>query len=187
MRTDHVNCTLTLLTTSHHVSPFFPDFVAIFTLITILGNAHRPCKLYFNNTNNSTSCLSFFSWFFPDFLIIFTLLTILGNAHRPCLHLLSIHNNLTTKEYIVQKKPCHLDHNWQSYIETFIFAKNDDQVMTCAKDHLNLRWVQTILGARHPLVVLGNINRYKQLHRAHGEVVCICFEHCENNIRKKIL
>ena len=37
-----------------------------------------------------------------------------------------VHNNLTTKEYIVQKQLCYLDHNWQSYIETFIFAKNDD-------------------------------------------------------------
>ena len=89
MHIDHVNCTSMLLTTPHHVSPFFPDF-------------------------------------FPDFLIIFTLLTILGNAHRPCLHSLSFHNNLTINEYRVQKKPCHLDHNCQSYIETFIFAKNDD-------------------------------------------------------------
>ena len=127
MCTDHVHNTSTLLTMVYIISlRFFSDFLAIFTLITILGNAHRPCKLYLNNTNNSTSCLSFFSCFFPDFLIIFTSLTILGNAHRPCLYLLSIHNNLTTKEYIVQKKLCHLDHDWQSYIETFIFAKNDD-------------------------------------------------------------
>ena len=52
----------------------------------------------------------------------------------------AFHNNLTTKEYIVQKKPCHLDHNWQSYLETFIFAKNDDEAMTCTKDRLNLCW-----------------------------------------------
>ena len=149
---------------------FFSDFLAIFTLITILENVHRPCKLYLNIINNSTSCLSFF----PDFLILYPLITILGNAHRPCLNLLSLHNNLTTKEDIVLTKPCHLDHNWQSYIETFIFAKNDDWAMMCAKDRL-------------PLVVLWNINIYKQVHRACSEVVCICFEHCENNIRKKIL
>ena len=64
--------------------------------------------------------------FISDVLGIFPSITILGNAHRPCLHLLSLHNNLTTKVYIVQKKPCDLDHNWQRYIETFIFAKNDD-------------------------------------------------------------
>ena len=34
-----------------------------------------------------------------------------------------VHNNLTTKEYIVQKKLCHLDHNWQSYIETLFSLK----------------------------------------------------------------
>ena len=91
------------LSTSYLSIFFFSDFLAIFTLITILGNTHSPCKLYLNIINNFTSCLSFFSWFFPDFLIVFTLLTILGNAHRPCLHLLSLHNNLTTKVYIVQK------------------------------------------------------------------------------------
>ena len=130
MHTDHVNNIPTLLTMVYIIYLYFfrifSDFRAIFTLITILGNAHRPCQLYLNIINNFTSCLSFFSWFFPDFLIVFTLLTILGNAHRPCLHLLSLHNNLTTKVYMVQKKPCDLDHNWQSYIETFIFAKNDD-------------------------------------------------------------
>ncbi|KIK00359.1 hypothetical protein K443DRAFT_100507 [Laccaria amethystina LaAM-08-1] len=36
----------------HHVYyffSFFPDFLAIFTLLTIFGNAHRPCKQYPNN------------------------------------------------------------------------------------------------------------------------------------------
>ena len=111
-----------------HASSFLlsiPDFLIIFTLLTILWNVHRPCKQYLNIIDNSTSCLYFFSSFFPHFIIIFTLLTILGNVHRSCLHLLSFYN-ITTKEYIVQKKPCDLDHNWQSYIETFISAKNDD-------------------------------------------------------------
>ena len=85
---------------------------------------HVNCTLTLSTTLNHVS--PFFPDFFPDFLIVFTLLTILGDAHRPCLCLLSLHNNLTTKVYIVQKKPCDLDHNWQSYIETFIFAKNDD-------------------------------------------------------------
>ena len=84
MQVDH---TSTLPTTLHHVSPFFPDFFSDylirFTLLTILGNVHRPCKLYLNILNNSTSCLSFFPAFIPDFLIIFTLITILGDAHRP--------------------------------------------------------------------------------------------------------
>ena len=48
-------------------SDFFSDFLAIFTLITILGNAHRPCKLYLNIIHNSTSYLSFFSWIFLIF------------------------------------------------------------------------------------------------------------------------
>ena len=61
----------------------FPDYLTRFTLLTILGNVHRPCKLYLSILNNSTSCLSFFPEFIADFLIIFTLITILGNAHRP--------------------------------------------------------------------------------------------------------
>ena len=45
----------------------FSLYLAIFTLITISGNLHRPCKLYLNIINNFTSCLSFFSWFFSWF------------------------------------------------------------------------------------------------------------------------
>ena len=98
MRTDHVNNTPTLLTMVHIIYFYFflifPDFLSIFTLITILGNGHRPCTLYFNIINRYTSYLSFLSQLFahflimfaiiPDILIIFTLLTILGNVHRPC-------------------------------------------------------------------------------------------------------
>ena len=88
LRTDHVNNTPTLLTMVYIVYLYlfliFSDFLAIFTWITILRNAHRPCKLYLNIINNFTSCLSLFSWFFPDFVAIFILITILGNAHRPC-------------------------------------------------------------------------------------------------------
>ena len=55
MCTDHVNCTSTLSTTLHHVSPFFPDFLIIFTLLTILGNAHRPCLHSLSFHNNLTT------------------------------------------------------------------------------------------------------------------------------------
>ena len=48
----------------------FPDFLSIFTVITILGNAHRPCKLHLNIINKYTSCLSIFSWPLFYFLLI---------------------------------------------------------------------------------------------------------------------
>ncbi|KIJ90236.1 hypothetical protein K443DRAFT_116898, partial [Laccaria amethystina LaAM-08-1] len=93
--TDHVNSAPTLSTTVY----------AIFALLTIFGNVHRPCKHYSNivsnNHVNSTPTMSttvyimsniFFS-FFPDFLAIFSLLTIFGNAHRPCKW---YPNNITT-------------------------------------------------------------------------------------------
>ncbi|KIJ96304.1 hypothetical protein K443DRAFT_107470 [Laccaria amethystina LaAM-08-1] len=49
----HANSTPTLSTTVYIMSiifvSFFPDFLAIFALLTIVGNAHRPCKQYPNN------------------------------------------------------------------------------------------------------------------------------------------
>ena len=67
MRTDHVNCTLTLSTSTHDVSPFFPDFfpdfLIIFALITILGSAHRPCKQY----PNIITTIPIFFWFYYYF------------------------------------------------------------------------------------------------------------------------
>ena len=67
MRTDHVNCTLTLSTCTHDVSPFFPDFfpdfLIIFALITILGSAHRPCKQY----PNIITTIPIFFWFYYYF------------------------------------------------------------------------------------------------------------------------
>ena len=54
----------------HHVysfSFFFSDFLAIFALLTIFGNMHRPCKQY--PILSTTICImsllffSFFSWF----------------------------------------------------------------------------------------------------------------------------
>ena len=63
MRTDHVNCTLTLSTSTHDVSPFFPHFLIIFALITILGSAHRPCKQY----PNIITTIPIFFWFYYYF------------------------------------------------------------------------------------------------------------------------
>ena len=37
--------------------PFFPDFLAIFILVTIFGNVHRPYQQYPNNVNDSHSVL----------------------------------------------------------------------------------------------------------------------------------
>ncbi|KIJ94701.1 hypothetical protein K443DRAFT_30806, partial [Laccaria amethystina LaAM-08-1] len=96
MRTDHVHPTPTLSTIVNTISIQFFCFLAIFSLVTIIGNVHRPCRYYsniFNNNHaNSTPTLSItvyimsilFVSFFPDFLAIFALLTIFGNAHRPC-------------------------------------------------------------------------------------------------------
>ena len=73
---------------------FSPDFLAMFVLIAILGNAHRPCKHYSNIVYNSLHhvypCFLFFFWFF---LAIFALLTIFGNVHRPCKQYPNIVNN----------------------------------------------------------------------------------------------
>ena len=56
MCTDHVNSTPILSTTVYIMSvffSFFPDFLVIFTSITILENAHRPCKHLSNITTPS--------------------------------------------------------------------------------------------------------------------------------------
>ena len=71
---------------------FFPAFVAIFALITIFGNVHRPCRHNPNVVNNCLHDGNSFSLYFPDFLAIFTLITIFGNAQRPCKQL----SNITT-------------------------------------------------------------------------------------------
>ena len=50
------HCTSTLWTSTPHISLLFSDLLLIFnyfSLITILGNMHRPCKLYFNIINKS--------------------------------------------------------------------------------------------------------------------------------------
>ncbi|KIK07038.1 hypothetical protein K443DRAFT_31707, partial [Laccaria amethystina LaAM-08-1] len=67
--TDHVNTTPKMST------------ITIFALLTIFGNAHRPCKHYPNIVNNG---VHYVSSFFPDFLAIFALITIFGNVHTPC-------------------------------------------------------------------------------------------------------
>ena len=84
-------CTQTMPTVSHIVNNslfffflIFPDFLAIFALITILGNAHRPCKHYPSIVNNSICHVYSVSPIFPNFLAIFALITIFSNAHRPC-------------------------------------------------------------------------------------------------------
>ena len=93
MRTDHVNNIPTLLTMVYlkclHFFLICSDFLAILTLITLLGKAHRPL----NCTSTLLPTLHHVSAFFPDFLIIFMLLTILGNAHRPYLNIV---NNFTS-------------------------------------------------------------------------------------------
>ena len=80
----------------HHVYSvflFFSDFLAIFALLTIFGNAHRTCKQYPNIVNNSLHHVCSFFLFFPEFLAIFTSIIILGNAHRPCKQYPNIVNN----------------------------------------------------------------------------------------------
>ena len=62
----------------------FSDVLVIFALITILGNAHRPCEQYPNIVSNHLQHTSSFLLIIPDFQIIFTVPRILGNAHRPC-------------------------------------------------------------------------------------------------------
>ena len=65
MPTDHVNITPTLSRTvyimSIHFFSFSPDFLAIFPLLTIFGNVHRPCKQYSNIINNILHHVYFFS------------------------------------------------------------------------------------------------------------------------------
>ena len=71
----------------------FPDVLVIFALITILGNAHKPCEQYPNIVSNCLQHAYSFLLIIPDFLIRFTLLTILGNAHRPCKQYTNIVDN----------------------------------------------------------------------------------------------
>ena len=88
MRTDHVSTAATLPITVHIMSILFflifPDFQAIFALITILGNVYRLCKHYPNIVNNSICQVYSFFLIFPNFLAIFALIAIFRNAHRPC-------------------------------------------------------------------------------------------------------
>src|ERR1700749_3466306 len=69
MCTDHMNSAPTLSTTVSKCLFFLffilPDFVTIFALITVFGNAHRPCKHYSNIVDNSLHHIySFFLFFF---------------------------------------------------------------------------------------------------------------------------
>ena len=83
--TVHQHCQQQCLSVYSFSLFFPPNFVTIFVLITIFGNAHRPCKHYSNIVHNSLHHVySFFLFFFSDFLVIFALLTIFGNVHRPC-------------------------------------------------------------------------------------------------------
>ena len=67
MCTDLVNSTPILSTMVYIMfilfCSFFPDFLAIFTSITILGNVHRPCKQLSNITTPSLFFSLFFSYF----------------------------------------------------------------------------------------------------------------------------
>ena len=76
-----------------------------------------------------------------------------------CLDLLSFYNNLTSEKYLVQKKLCHLDPHWQSYIEIFIFAKMMTKQWRVPRIVWALAGVQTILGARHCLVMVFSENK----------------------------
>ena len=68
MCTDHVNSTPIFSTTVYTMFvlffSFFPDFLTVFTSITILGKAHRPCKQFSNITTPSLFFSRFFSYFF---------------------------------------------------------------------------------------------------------------------------
>ena len=87
MCTDHVNSTPILSTSVYIMSvlflSFFPDFLAIFTSITILGNAHRPCKQLSNITTPSL----FFSWKFSYFFFHLKL------QNLPYLAIFSVHSS----------------------------------------------------------------------------------------------
>ena len=84
MGTDHINSALTLSMTVHIMSIIFADFLsdfqAIFALITIFKNVHRPHQQYPNTINNS---LDHVYSLFSDFTAIFILITIFGKVHRP--------------------------------------------------------------------------------------------------------
>ena len=49
----HQQCQEEFMSCLFFFSSFFPDFLIIFASITILGNAHRPCKQYTNIVNNN--------------------------------------------------------------------------------------------------------------------------------------
>ena len=97
MHTDHLNSTINnSLQPIYSFSPNVSDFLIIFALITILGNAHRPYKQYTNIVESGLHHLSSFFpvVFSPNFLAIFSLITILRNVHRPCKQYPNTVNNL---------------------------------------------------------------------------------------------
>ena len=86
MCTDHVNSTPMLSTTVYIMSIlfFFPDFLAIFTLITIFENAHRLCKRLSTITTPSLFFFLIFFLFFHlklqnlPYLAIFSVIPVTG-------------------------------------------------------------------------------------------------------------
>ena len=77
MCTDHVNSTPILSTTAYTMPvlffSFFSDFLTIFISITILGNAHRPCKQLSNITTPSLFFFLNFFLFYSSEMIKFTI------------------------------------------------------------------------------------------------------------------
>ena len=87
MWTDHVHCTSTLATSTHHVSLLFPDFLLIFHYLSINYHIRKCAQTMYTEPQHYQQVnimSSFFFLTFADFVIIFALITILGSTHRPC-------------------------------------------------------------------------------------------------------
>ena len=73
--------------------PVSPYFMAIFPLVTIFGNVHRPHQQYPNIVDDSLDQVYYFFPIFHDFPPIFALITIFEKMHRPCKQYPNIVNN----------------------------------------------------------------------------------------------
>ena len=109
---------ITNLSTTPQFSLIFLLFSCYFTIkkahISLFGNRPWTLKMFPNIITNSEK---------HPLAIARLNILVFGLFICICLHKLSFQNNSTNKVYILQKRLCHLDQNWPSYVEIFILAK----------------------------------------------------------------
>ena len=115
-------CSPTSSPTEHHHPPIFLDFSVI---LLLFYNLKRRTFPYLEMCPGPWKCFPTLSPTVRNTPTGHCQVEYSGLFICICLHILSFPNNLTNKVYILQKKPCHLDQNWWSYVEIFILVKID--------------------------------------------------------------